>query len=339
VPTQAATVLAWALLVLMVFLEYRASVLIPSLPLYFLIPISLLAWFSGWRPALLAATTGFTVTLVIIILVGSRSLSPAAIYLSRFLTFAFSTLVARGLYIARQMLALFYQNPGWRALHRPMQVGIRLLVVPLHETGDEREDLDIDPALLPIYIQSGMAFGTASHPTTRMCLVLLEQAMQPGHVVLDIGCGTGILAIAAAKLGAETVQAIDIAPRAIEVARANLAHNQVSERVTLLLGSSDELVTDTLLASKAAPQEPTHSVTQTTRQQFDVILANLLAEAINDLLQSGIASLLKPNGVLITSGIRSSELESIEAAILGADLYIEQSIQEEDWCALVARRQ
>lgn len=338
VPTQLAIGFACLLFVLMVLLELRSGGLIPSIPLYFLLPISLLAWFAGWRSALLAATAAFAVTLAIIIVGGNHPNSPAAVYLLRLLTFAFAAPIARGLSTARHIVDLFYRNPGWRAMHRPIRVGARLLVVPILEPEVEREDSELDPLRLPIYIQAGMAFGTASHPTTRMCLEMLEQFMRPGATVLDVGCGTGILAIAAAKMGAGHVQAVDSAPRAIQVARANLAHNHVSDRVTLIHGSLDVVKPEALPGSYDVSKDSPLTATASTWQSFDLILANLLAEVIKDLLQSGISYLLRPEGVLIASGIRSAELESVQAAILGADLCIEQSVEDDGWCALAARR-
>jgi ribosomal protein L11 methyltransferase len=212
-------------------------------------------------------------------------------------------------------------------------------VVPILEIEDPGQAMELDPGVLPLYIQPGMAFGTASHPTTRMCLELLEQFMRSGATVLDVGCGTGILAIAAAKLGATRVYAIDTAARAIKLAHVNLAHNGLSDRVTLIHGSFDIFKPEVLLDSFNIADDSGSPATPPTGHRFDLILANLLAGVIKDLLQSGIPALLSPGGVLITSGIRSSELASVQAAIHEAGLRLDQSVEENGWCALAARRQ
>jgi ribosomal protein L11 methyltransferase len=339
VPSQLAIGLAGLLLALMVLLELRSAGGVPSIPLYFLLPVSLIAWFAGWRPALLAATAAFAVTLAITLLGGTHTNSSAIVFLLRLLTVAFAAATARALSTARQIVDLFYRNPGWRAMHRPIRVGTRLLVVPILEIEDPGQAIELDPGVLPLYIQPGMAFGTASHPTTRMCLELLEQFMRSGATVLDVGCGTGILAIAAAKLGATRVYAIDTAARAIKLAHVNLAHNGLSDRVTLIHGSFDIFKPEVLLDSFNITDDSGSPATPPTGHRFDLILANLLAGVIKDLLQSGIPALLSPGGVLITSGIRSSELASVQAAIHEAGLRLDQSVEEDGWCALAARRQ
>ncbi len=338
VPSRLATGFAGLLLALMVLLELRSAGRVPCIPLYFLLPVSLIAWFAGWRPALLAATAAFAVTLAITLLGGTHTSSSATVFLLRLLTLAFAAAIARGLSTARQIVDFFLRNPGWRAMHRPIRVGTRLLVVPILDVEVPGQAVEVDPGLLPLYIQPGMAFGTASHPTTRMCLELLEQSMRSGATVLDVGCGTGILAIAAAKLGATHVYAIDIAPRAIQMAHANLAHNGVSDRVTLLHGSFDMFKPEVLPDSSNFGDDSGSPATPSTGRRFDLILGNLLAGVIKDLLQSGIPALLNPGGVLITSGIQSSELASVQSAIQAAGLRLDQSVEEDGWCALAARR-
>jgi ribosomal protein L11 methyltransferase len=323
----------------MVILEPSLAGSALSIPFYFLLPISILAWFAGWRPALLAATAVFALTLAIMVTRGSHANTSPTVYLPRLITFAFAASIACALTAARQVVELFYRNPGWRATDHPIRIGSRLIVVPTPEGSFEGKDPDLEPAIIPIYIQPGMAFGTASHPTTRMCLELLEQVIRPGVTVLDLGCGTGILAIAAAKMGAEYVQAVDIAPRAIELARANLAHNHVSDRVTLLHGSFEAVKPRELPGSYGIPKDLAPAATRPTQQRFDLVLANLLAEVIKDLLHTGLPDILSQEGILIASGVRSSELASVQAAFLGAHLGIEQLVEDKGWCALVARRE
>ena len=322
----------------MVLLEFRLAGGVPSIPAYYLLPISLLAWFRGWRPAVLVGSVAFVVTLTHSFWNGTEASGLVTVFLARLLTFAVGALIARGLSTARLMLDFFYRGAAWRTVQNPVRVGARLLVVPVLEAEVRGDGTEFGPDVLPLYIQPGMAFGTSSHPTTRMCLELLEQYMQAGVTVLDVGCGTGILAIGAAKLGAVHVHAIDIDSGAIQVARTNLALNQVSDKVTLQQGSLNVVNSEDIrgtfdIAENSSPAGP-----YSTKNQFDLILANLLAGVIKELIQTGISELLGREGVLIASGIRSNELESIQAAILGSGLGIDQSMEQDGWCALAARR-
>jgi len=122
---------------------------------------------------------------------------------------------------------------GWKAYFHPFPVGRRFLIRPTWEAADagDRIEIVLDP---------GMAFGTGQHPTTRQCLELLETYVRPGHRVADVGTGSGVLAIAAALLGAARVVAVDVEPVALEAAAGNVAANGVGDRVTLAPGSAAE---------------------------------------------------------------------------------------------------
>lgn len=326
------------LLALMVYLELRSAGGVPSVPVYYLLPISLLAWFGDMRSAVLAATAAFAVTLAPTLWRGTQASGSATVILARLLTFAAGALVARVLRTAKLILNFIYRGPAWRAAQNPVRIGSRLLVVPVLEADVRGESIEFGPNLIPLYIEPGMAFGTSSHPTTRMCLELLEQYMRTGVTVLDVGCGTGILAIAAAKMGAARVQAIDIHPGAIQVARTNVAHNQVSDKVTVQHGSLDVVYSEDLRGASDIPDSSSRSGPPSARNQFDLILANLLAGVVKDLIQTGISELLGIEGVLIVSGIRSGELQPIQAEILRSGLRLDRSLEKEGWCALAARR-
>ena len=336
-PARLASSLAYLLLALIVYLELRPAGGVPSIPVYYLLPISLFAWFRGFRSAVLAGSVTFVVTLVPSFLSGTQASGSATVFLVRLLTFAVGALIVRGLSTARLMLDFIYRGAAWRAMQHPVRVGARLLVVPVLDAEVRRESIEFGPDVLPLYIQPGLAFGTSSHPTTRMCLELLEQYMWAGVSVLDVGCGTGILAIAAAKLGAVRVRAIDIDPEAIQVARNNLALNQVSDKVTLQHGSLEVVKPDDPPGGFDIPANSSPAIPPSSKTQYDLILANLLAGVIKELIQAGISELLGRDGVLIASGIRTSELESTQAAILGSGLRIDQSLEQDGWCALAAR--
>jgi ribosomal protein L11 methyltransferase len=157
-----------------------------------------------------------------------------------------------------------------------------------------------------------MAFGTGLHPTTRLCLRLLEREPLDGRRLLDLGCGSGILAIAAAKLGAASVLALDTDPVAVEVAAENVARNGVAAQVQALAGS---------LPDDAPPP-------------FDLIVANIIADVLIDLAPA-LAAALAPGGRLITSGIIESREDEVALALAAAGLHLHSRLREGEWVALL----
>jgi ribosomal protein L11 methyltransferase len=337
-PSRLAAGFACLLMALMILLELRSAEGVPAFPVYYLLAVSLLAWFAGVRLAVLAVTVAFAVTFASAVMGGTLTTGSAIVFLPRLLTFAAAAAIARGLSNTRALLDFIYQNPGFRSLKGPHRVGARLLVVPIPASGVPPENVEIDPGVVPLYIQTGMAFGSASHSTTRMCLVLLEQYIRTGAAVLDVGCGTGILSIAAVKLGAAHVHAIDISPRAIQTAGVNLAHNGVSDRVTLLQGSLDVVKSEVLPGSFDKGDASGSAATSSTDNRFDVITANLYTPVVKELLKTGLPELLRSAGILIASGIQSSDMNAVQEAMLAAGLRLEASVEERGWCALAARR-
>ncbi len=163
-----------------------------------------------------------------------------------------------------------------------------------------------------------MAFGTGLHPTTRLCLAALESLAGArgldGRRVLDVGCGSGILAIAAAKLGAGSVVGLDTDPIAIEATAANARRNRVVRTVRARLGS---------VPSREAP--------------FDIVLANLIASILVT-LAAELAAELRPGGVLVASGIFLDREPEVRGGFEAAGLRIAGREAEGDWVALVAER-
>ena len=201
---------------------------------------------------------------------------------------------------------------AWKAYFPVMRVGRRLVIRPTWRRHRALPD-DIVLALDP-----GMAFGTGLHPTTRLCLAALEGLDDRGHVaaarVLDVGCGSGILAIAAAKLGAERVVGVDTDPIAIESTTANAARNRLARRIKARQGS---------LPSGAGP--------------FDVVLANLIAAVLVP-LAALLRDELRPGGTLLASGIFVDREEEVTAAFEAAGLKSVGRSAEGEWVALEARR-
>ena len=200
---------------------------------------------------------------------------------------------------------------AWKAYFHPFRVGRRLVVVPSWEDYEARPDdirLDLDP---------GMAFGTGTHPTTSLCLEALEEAVRPGDRVLDVGCGSGILAIAAARLGAEPVMAMDIDPVAVQVAGENVARNGVSGSVRLARGE---------LAAVVPPGEP----------RWDIVVSNIIADVIIALVDD-VRERLRPGGLWLAGGIIEERLAQVEEAMRRGGFQVEGRHLKGGWAVLEAR--
>jgi ribosomal protein L11 methyltransferase len=197
----------------------------------------------------------------------------------------------------------------WKEGFEPVQIGERLMVAPSWTLPEKKE------GRIVIQIDPGMAFGTGTHETTRLCLEAIERHWR-GRSLLDVGTGTGILAIAAALLEpGSRVVAIEIDPQAVEVARENLAINGVLGSVELLEGQPG------LLAG----------------EEFDVVVANLTAEVIIDLVED-LESRIAAGGYLILSGILVELAQDVEKALAGCGLKTTERREAAEWCALVALR-
>ena len=197
---------------------------------------------------------------------------------------------------------------NWKEYFHPITIGKKLVICPTWRTSDcypQRSVVMLDP---------GMAFGTGHHPTTRMCLELLEEIIQGEEKVLDIGCGSGILSIAAVQLGAEFSRGIEIHKNAVDVARENCVSNNVDDKIDIVLGTLDE-----------------HKFNEC----YDVAVANISSKVIVDLIQSLVGS-IKVGGALILSGILSESFENIERAVSEVDVRIEDVKRDGDWVAILA---
>jgi ribosomal protein L11 methyltransferase len=169
-----------------------------------------------------------------------------------------------------------------------------------------------------------MAFGTGTHPTTQLCLLAIERHLKPGQPLLDLGTGSGILAIAAAKLGAGPILALDIDAEAVRVARENALANGMAGRLTIEQGSLAELRAGRYgEAWRSAP----------------LVVANLLARIIVDLLDEGLAEAVAPGGILVASGILESQAYQVIAALKAHGLTVLARERLEDWVVLLARRE
>jgi ribosomal protein L11 methyltransferase len=201
---------------------------------------------------------------------------------------------------------------AWKAHYHPIRIGRKLFIRPLWvETETAPDDLVI--ALDP-----GMAFGTGTHPTTQLCLEALEDAVQPGVQVLDLGTGSGILAIGAAKLGAAHILALDIDPIAVKVTQENIEQNGVAEKITAQQGSLENVIT--------------------SARRFDLIVVNILARIIIAMCDQHLGDTVRPGGRALFSGIILEQADDVETALRKTGLEPTGRRQEGDWVLIEARR-
>jgi ribosomal protein L11 methyltransferase len=205
---------------------------------------------------------------------------------------------------------------AWKEHYLPVAIGRRLLIQPAW-LGRPPEG-----KRLPILIEPGMAFGTGLHPTTRMTMAALEDRLEQGMRVADVGCGSGILSIAAGLLGAETILSLDIDPIAVRTTLENLEANDLAAKARVVLGSLPEL----------------QQAVRQARRGFDVILANILLDILIELLAGGIAGCLSSSGVLILSGILDTQEEDLLEACQAAGMVVIERRAEADWRALIVKR-
>lgn len=200
---------------------------------------------------------------------------------------------------------------AWKKNYLPLRIGRRLVIVP------SWLEVELAPGDVPVRLDPGMAFGTGMHPTTQLCLQAVEELVLPGIDVIDLGCGSGILSIAAAHLGAGNVTAVDIDPDAIRIARENIRENNVADRIRVAQGSLADLL------------EGRFGVTSAR-----LVLANILARVLVQMLAGGLANLVLPGGHLILSGILLEQSETVEKALADAGLQLKERRPFDDWILL-----
>ena len=209
---------------------------------------------------------------------------------------------------------------AWKQHYKPILIGERLVILPAWLDSP-------DPSRIAIKIDPGMAFGTGTHPTTQLCLELMEKAiLEPQSStkdlrVIDVGCGSGILSIAALKLGAASALGVDIDAGSIVNARENARTNQVGSELILDVGSVQEVLAGKFAFRKAP-----------------LVLANILAPVIVRLFDAGLADLIEENGSIILSGILQEQERSVLEAAQAKDLRMNERKQLGDWVAMTMSR-
>ncbi|MBQ3132278.1 MAG: 50S ribosomal protein L11 methyltransferase [Clostridia bacterium] len=204
---------------------------------------------------------------------------------------------------------------NWKIYYKPLEIGERLLVRPSWEQAEDTDRivLSLDP---------GMAFGTGSHHTTRMCLEYLEKTVKDGDDMIDLGCGSGILSIGALLLGAKEALAVDIDPIAEKIAYENAAMNDITkDKYTVLIG---DVLSDTALQEKLC------------EKQYDVVAANIVASVIIELTKI-VPRMIKPDGRYIMSGIICERLDEVLAALDENGFEVLEVRAGDDWRAVMAR--
>lgn len=196
---------------------------------------------------------------------------------------------------------------NWKKYYKPSKVGEKIVVKPIweeYEAKDEELVVELDP---------GMAFGTGEHETTRMCIQALEKYVQKDSTVFDVGCGSGILAIAAAKLGAKLAVGVDLDPVAVESAKENVGFNNI-DNIEILHGNLIEVIDG----------------------KADIVVANIIAEIIC-ILTEDVSRVIKPNGYFITSGIIHDRVEMVTNKLEECGFEVIKVNKDGEWNCIIAK--
>ena len=203
---------------------------------------------------------------------------------------------------------------NWKQFYKPMEIGERLLVIPAWEKAEAK-------GRVTLTLNPGLTFGTGSHATTRLCLTALESRIHGGEKVLDLGCGSGILSIAALRLGAGSAFACDIDEKCIDVAYENAALNGISKK-QLTVRQGD--------ATKEG------ALRDAIGTGYDVVVANIVADVIISLAPQ-VRHFLKEDGWFLTSGIIDDRADEVAAALVAAGWNIVESCTSEGWYCYICR--
>ena len=207
---------------------------------------------------------------------------------------------------------------SWQKYYKPMAVGEKLWIVPEWE-----KDQTPPEGRTPVYLNPGLTFGTGNHASTQLCLMGLEEYVVPGQPVLDLGCGSGILSIAAMALGASSAVAVDIDPKAVDVAYENASLNGIGkDRYTVRAG---DVLTDQALVKELG------------ERRYPLVLANIVADVIMP-LSAKAGEWMTRDGVFLCSGIIDTRADEVQAALERNGLRIIRRREQNGWVSLAAKR-
>ncbi|HIY07296.1 MAG TPA: 50S ribosomal protein L11 methyltransferase [Candidatus Evtepia faecigallinarum] len=207
---------------------------------------------------------------------------------------------------------------SWQKYYRPLAVGEKLWIVPEWE----RDTADLPAGAVRLLMNPGLTFGTGSHASTQLCLEGIQEVLKPDSLVLDLGCGSGILAVAALCLGARHATGVDIDPKAVDVAYENAALNGIGrDKCRFLAGN---VISDRSLVEELA------------RERADLVLANIVADVIIPLAPV-VPRLLAAEGTFLCSGIIDTRGDEVAAALEQAGLTVTRRREKNGWVALEAR--
>lgn len=201
-------------------------------------------------------------------------------------------------------------STSWKEYYHPVKISNRFTIVP---TWEDYQPVESDELI--IELDPGMAFGTGTHPTTVMSLQALEKHVNDTVNVIDVGTGSGVLAIGAALLGAKHVHALDLDEIAVRSAIENVELNNVSKQIDVVKGD----------------------LLDTVKEPAEVVVANILAEIILTFVDDAY-TIVKPGGIYITSGIIEGRKEDVKQALIEAGFEIDEVMMMEDWVTIVSRK-
>lgn len=206
---------------------------------------------------------------------------------------------------------------SWQKYYKPIPVGEKLYIVPDWERGKP-----VPQGRTAVYLNPGLTFGTGSHASTQLCLTLLETCLHPRDSVLDLGCGSGILSIAAMNLGAGRALGVDIDPKSVDVSYENAALNGIDP--SLYTVRAGNVLSDKALVEELAQAGP-----------YQLVLANIVSDVIIP-LSAQLRRYLLPGGLFICSGIIDTRANEVEAALVKNGLAISARLERDGWCAFSA---
>jgi len=206
---------------------------------------------------------------------------------------------------------------AWQKDYHPITLGSRLIVIPSWLKNPK-------PERIPVFMDPGMAFGSGTHPTTQLSLILIEKCLMEDDPpeMLDIGCGSGILTIAGAKLGVSSALGLDIDPDAIRVSKNNAEKNQVDDTTSFVLGSVKQIIEKEISVPQSA-----------------LVVANIIAPILISLFNDGLKDIVLPGGNLILSGILEEQLPEMLTLLADHEFSLKEQHQQGEWIGLWGKRE